>query len=185
MSAGYVHTRASVLLAGAFASTALATHNTPDLQFAVGALIGVMITPDCDVDNGFIAYHYIKKSLGSFAERIWDYIWFFYRRSLKHGSELSHFPIISTLGRITYLFFFAIVLPYLFMGIFIHFDLRYELLWWIGKICLYWRVVVGLMGADTIHFVLDIATSDGKLDLDSFFHLSPVPRRRLNRFRRG
>lgn len=185
MSAGYVHTRASVILAGAFVTAAVVSHNASDVQYAIGALVGVMVTPDCDVDNGFIAYHYIKRSLGSWAERIWDYIWFFYRRSLKHGSELSHFPIISTLGRITYLFFFAIVLPYLFMGIFVHFDLRYELLWWVGKICQYWKVVVGLMGADTIHFALDIATSDGKFDLDSLLHLSPVPRTRQNRFRRG
>src|SRR4026208_1432756 len=102
MSSGTVHTQACVALAVGFSIGALATYDVEASQYAVGALVGVLVSPDCDVDNGFVAYGYIRKRLGDWAEFIWDRVWYMYRRSVKHGSELSHFPIISTLGRLAY-----------------------------------------------------------------------------------
>jgi uncharacterized metal-binding protein len=160
MSAGKVHTRASIALTAGFLVGAIATHLPADFQYAAGSLVGVMISPDCDVDGKFIAYHYIRKSLGFWAEKIWDWLWYFYRRSLKHGSELSHFPIIGTLGRITYLFFFCVIIPYVVLRLFFPFSWTDELSWWIGKICQHWRVVMGLMSADFIHWGLDVLTTE-------------------------
>lgn len=175
MSSGKVHTLSAIAAATGFAAGALATYDIDSMQYAAGALVGIFVSPDCDVDKGFIAYHYIRKRLGDWAEYAWDRVWYMYRRSVKHGSELSHFPVVSTLGRLAYLFFFVLVLPYLVLDIFFPVDLRYELAWWFGKLCQYWRVVVGLMGVDFIHFFLDIATVKGRFSLSSLLKLTPVP----------
>ena len=178
MSAGSVHTLSAVALATGFTVASLSVLDPDAMQYAAGAVVGIFVSPDCDVDKGFIAYHYIRRRLGDWAEWVWDRIWFMYRRSVKHGSELSHFPVVGTLGRLVYLFFFVLVVPYLFLDIFFPFNLDFEFRWWITRILSYWRVVVGMMGVDFIHFILDIATVDGKFDINSLLSLSPVPKRR-------
>lgn len=179
MSAGSVHTLASVALATGFTAVALADYDMDHMQYAYGAILGVFVQPDCDVDKGFIAYHYIRKRLGDWAEYLWDRIWYMYRRSIKHGSELSHFPVVGTLGRLAYLFLFTLVVPYLVLDVVFPLNINYELRWWAARILSHWRIVVGLMGADFIHFVLDVATVDGKFNINSLLSLSPVPRRRV------
>lgn len=179
MSAGTVHTLSAVALATGFTVASLSTVDPDVMQYAAGALVGIFVAPDCDVDKGFIAYGYIRRRLGDWAEWIWDRVWYMYRRSVKHGSELSHFPVVGTMGRLAYLFFFALVVPYLVMDIILPFDLFFELRWWAWKILSYWRVVVGLMGIDFIHFVLDTATVDGKFDINSLLSMTPVPKRRM------
>lgn len=177
MSSGTVHTQACVALAVGFSIGALATYDVEASQYAVGALVGVLVSPDCDVDNGFVAYGYIRKRLGDWAEFIWDRVWYMYRRSVKHGSELSHFPIISTLGRLAYLFLFCVIIPNLILS-FIGFSFSEETGYWFGKVCQYWRIVVGLMGADLIHWFLDIATVKGQFSLSSLLAMTPVPENR-------
>lgn len=159
MSKGTVHTLASVSLAGAFTAGTLMTGNPDDLQYVVGALTGILITPDCDVDAKFIAYKYIRQRLGKAAEFGWNMLWYYYRKSLKHGSELSHMPVISTLGRIAYLFLFAIVFPNLLLAA-LGYDAWSEIQWWFWQIMTHWKVVVGLMSADFIHWGLDILTTE-------------------------
>jgi uncharacterized metal-binding protein len=178
MSSGRVHTLSAVALATGFTVAALSDFDVSAMQYTYGALIGILVSPDCDVDKGNMGYYYIRKRLGDWAEYIWDKVWFMYRRSVKHGSELSHFPVVSTLGRLTYLFFFVLVIPYLFLDIFFPIDLGYEFSWWFGKLCQYWRIIVGLGSIDFVHFVLDIATVKGKFSLSSLLSLSPVPNRR-------
>jgi len=155
MSNGRTHTIASIILAGGFLLGGGG-------QEAIGALLGVMLSPDLDVDNGFSADRYIRNSVGRVFETGWDGLWYFYRRSLKHGGELSHFPIVSTMGRIAYLFLFAIVIPTLFLSQFLDMNVQYELNWWWGKITQHWRLIVGLIGADTIHYFLDLLTTEHK-----------------------
>lgn len=162
MSAGHVHTKASLLLTGGFLISTLVTGNWSGLQFCVGSLIGVMVTPDCDVDAGTIHDRYIRNRLGWMGEMFWDGLWYFYRRSLKHGGELSHFPVISTLGRMAYLYLFLIIIPITALSLVFVLDIRYELSWWSDKILMYWKVVAGLMAADTLHYFLDILTKETK-----------------------
>jgi hypothetical protein len=66
------------------------------------------------------------------------------------------------LGRITYLFFFTIVIPYTVLMLLLPgaWDIQTELGWWWGKIWEHWRLIVGLMGADFIHFILDVSTTE-------------------------
>lgn len=152
------------MLAGGFALGAVISWDISNVQLIIGPLIGVIITPDLDVDAGFSGDKYIRQRLGLIAEWLWKRIWHFYRRSLKHGGELSHFPLISTIGRLLYLFGMFIVLPHaLYYWLFSPvWDLRYVLEWYFNGILGYWKVIISLMGADTIHFFLDILTTNHK-----------------------
>lgn len=164
MSRGVVHTKATLAVTGGFLLGGLLTWNFLAIKYAVGSLIGVVVSSDVDVDSGDIADRYIRDRIGKPAERIWDGIWFFYRRSFKHGGELSHFPIVCTIGRIIYLFFIFIVIPeiifyLLFPG---RVDLWGELEWWVRLIVNHKEIVFGLMYADFGHWVLDIFTTEHK-----------------------
>lgn len=184
MSSGKVHTLSAVALATGFAVGALSDYDMRVMEYAAGALIGILVSPDNDVDKGNVGYGYIRNRLGDWAEYIWDAVWFMYRRSVKHGSELSHFPVISTLGRLAYLFLFAIIIPYLVLDIFFPIDLGFELSWWMAKFAFYWRVLVGLAAIDFIHWFLDIATVKGKFSLISLLKMTPVPSKKPNLLKR-
>src|SRR3990167_5991625 len=73
------------------------------------------------------------------------------RRTLIH-----HF--ISTLGRIAYLFFFLVVIPEIILYFIFPMNFFYEIKWWINVLLINYRVVIGLMAADLIHYVLDVST---------------------------
>lgn len=163
MSAGCVHQKASVILATGFVVGSLAFH-TPGWEYAIGALVGIMLTPDLDVDNGYIGNSIIRNRLGWWADKGWDVLWYFYRKSLKHGSELSHFPVISTMFRLIYLFLFLLVLP---LGVVELVapgttDMGSVLSACFWKILSYWQVIIGLMGSDVIHWGLDVMTTEHK-----------------------
>ncbi len=131
-------------------------------SFGAGALVGIFVSPDQDVDSGNISNTLIRNRLGAWAERGWSVLWYFYRRSIKHGSELSHLPILSTLARIAYLYFFFIVIPYVIFGLVIPgaWSIGTELRWWNSRIIEHFRIIVGLAGSDLIHYFLDLLTSE-------------------------
>ena len=162
MSAGHVHTRASLILAGGFIVGGVITGSPTALLHALGSLIGVMISPDQDVDNGNISNKYLRTKIGRWADLIWRGIWYMYRRSLKHGGELSHFPLISTIGRMIYLFCLLIVLPHVLIYFLFspNWDLWYVLGWYMRITLEGYNVFLGLVGADLIHYVLDISTKE-------------------------
>jgi len=162
MSAGHVHQKASVFLSLGFMVTCILTLDVTNVLYSIGSLIGIILTPDLDVDNGFIGNTIIRKRVGYFAEYIWDGVWYLYRRSLKHGSPLSHFPVISTLGRIFYIFFIFIVLPHsLFSFLFSpSWDLQYVLNWYWESIMSNTKIIFGLMCSDIIHWALDVCTTE-------------------------
>lgn len=161
MSSGRVHKNASIILATGFTLSGIFMFDISGIWYAIGSLIGIIYTPDWDVDGGFIGDFYVKK-LGPTAEKIWDgFIWL-YRKSLKHGSPLSHWPIIGTVGRILYTYLLLFVVPYLIYWIIFHPHVNLiEKLGWFVWLCLdNWRVVLGLMASDFIHFILDIVTTN-------------------------
>lgn len=162
MSAGHVHTKACLMLAGGFLVGTVFSRQPEDIQYVAGALAGIFVSPDCDVDSKFIAYKYIRQRLGKLAETAWNFLWYYYRKSIKHGSELSHVPIVGTTGRLLYLYCFGIVLPYVILCQVLPLDFWYELDWWSKHILVYWKIWIGLMGADLIHWALDIATTEHK-----------------------
>lgn len=154
----------------------------PGIEYATGALVGIMLTPDLDVDAGNISNQIIREKIGGkpsakqkakpwfvirgrvawIVEKVWDGLWFIYRGSVKHGSPLSHFPIISTLFRLAYLFLVLLVIPYatlalLFPGAW---DIWSELRWWADLAVQHHQAIIGLMGSDFIHWGLDILTTE-------------------------
>src|SRR6266704_2928087 len=162
MSAGFVHMRASIMLCGGFIIGGLIYKNVDCFQYASGALLGIMFTPDLDVDNGFIGNKIIRERIGGLAEHVWDFIWYPYRKSLKHGGPLSHFPIIGTIGRLAYLYFILIVVPHCIYYYVAQpsWNLQYALECYFEYIVMGWRIILALMCSDLIHWTLDILTTE-------------------------
>lgn len=164
MSAGTVHFKASLILANGFLLGGIVFTDVHCFEYAAGALLGIPLSPDLDVDSGFIMDRIIRRRLGKPGIFIWRNLWYFYRRSLKHGRELSHFPVISTLGRLLYLYFFIVAVPHTavsYTGLFA-WNLHDVLDWYTAVILAGYRVILGLMCSDLIHWALDIMTTEHK-----------------------
>jgi uncharacterized metal-binding protein len=160
MSAGCVHQKASVALAGGFLLGSLAFGN--GIEYAIGSVVGIMLTPDLDVDRTYIGNKIIRNRIGHWAEQGWNMFWYFYKKSLKHGGPLSHFPGISTVFRLAYIFLFLLVIPYTLFEIITPgaWNTWNELGWWIELGAKHYKVILGLMGSDLIHYALDVLTSE-------------------------
>jgi uncharacterized metal-binding protein len=153
MSNGRVHAVASVALASGFL---IGGGGEP----AIGALVGIMLSPDLDVDNGFSADRYIRNSVGHVFETGWDIVWWPYRKAMKHGSFASHFPLVGTAGRIVYLWLIMVAV-YLILSVFFPLmDIMYELTWWLEHVRARYPMLMGLAGSDLIHYVLDKLTTE-------------------------
>src|SRR4030043_2180311 len=134
MSDGKTHIKASLILAGGFGLGAVFTLSPSGVLYSVGSLLGIMLSPDLDLDVRNVSSKIMRKKVGWFAEKAWDVFWHYYRKSLKHGSPLSHLPVVGTLGRIFYIFLFIIIFPEFLLKLllFPNMSLMYELTWWIN-----------------------------------------------------
>lgn len=164
MSAGKTHVKASLALAAGFSIGALMTQDINLLKCAAGSLAGVIITPDWDVDKKFVGNKIVKKRLGVFAEIIFDAWLKPYKTSFKHGQFGSHFPVYGTFGRLLYIFLLLIVPFYavyflILLSVNYHFNLIYELLYWVKILFMSWYTF-GLCASDLIHFSLDKLTKN-------------------------
>jgi uncharacterized metal-binding protein len=166
MSTGRVHTRVTLLIAAEFAVATIVSLDVSNVQYVAGALLGVILQPDLDVNHGKTHSNNLVSRLGLVPYIGWQGVWYMYRRSLKHGGDLSHFPVIGTLGRIGYLFLFAIVFPNLLLSQLFDFDFWYETSWWAWKIALAYKVILGLMTTDFFHWLLDVTTKEHKNETD-------------------
>lgn len=112
---------------------------------ATGALAGLLLSPDLDIENNSI--HHIRKYAGLPASALWFIAWWPYRKLCKHRGFWSHAPVVSTAIRLLYLSALAFPLRY-----WLKFPLptfTTGMGWWI----------LGLTLADFSHFVLDYADS--------------------------
>lgn len=152
------------------------------VEYAAGALVGILISPDLDVDAKNISNQIIREKIGGrpnakqkdkpwfvfrrrvawAVEKVWDGLWYFYRESVKHGSPLSHFPVLSTLFRLAYLYLILIVLPYVAFALFLPgaWDIGVEIRWWNALAIRHYQIILGLIGSDVIHWGLDILTTE-------------------------
>jgi Uncharacterized metal-binding protein len=165
VSSGKVHAISSVVLAGGFLAGGLILKDPSCFEYAAGSLAGILLSPDLDVDAKNLSYKFFRKYK---TETLWSALWHFYRKSIKHGSELSHFPVVSTLGRLAYIFLFCITLPNLLLS-FVGWNFREETQWWYWQTLTHWKLWLGLAGSDFIHYVLDIATVQDKFNINSLF----------------
>ena len=166
MSSGTVHAKASIILASTF--TVASLYNPRILECAAGAMAGILLSPDLDLDARNISYKIIRKR-SLFGEKLWSWFWRGYRKSFKHGQFASHFPIFSTFVRLFYIYFWIILVPHVFLKLpFLmklspipQWDLMFVLSWY-AKIFLSWMFVYGLMASDVIHWALDALTVEHK-----------------------
>ncbi len=122
---------------------------------AGGAILGVILTPDLDVNAGSISEDEVRE-ISPVGENLWWIYWFPYRWILPHRSPLSHWPIIGTVGRLMY-----VSIPY-WIGLAFTYFLYPAWFSWLVQTGLwlitlpYVRVAfLGLAGADLLHFFMD------------------------------
>lgn len=147
MSRGNTHALATIILAGA---GGLVVHQlghpiAHTAAIAGGALAGLVLTPDLDLDEGCIANDIVRRTAGRKVERLWSLFWLPYSRLIRHRSHLSHLPLLGTALRLAYL----LGLPLL-------------LLWMAGQApapqtvpVWAWWATGGLVLADVLHYVMD------------------------------
>lgn len=129
-----------------------------------GSLIGWVMSPDLDIDKGFIAFHQVESAIpmaGWVVSHFFRLYWLPYSLAIPHRGLLSHAPVLSTLIRILYLLPVTSIIIYilqLYAYEWLHFSLwDYALansgeLWHLSALAL-----IGLILADTCHFLLDWA----------------------------
>ncbi len=113
MSSGQKHSGITLGLSGGIAAGAISSYflSTADISvMAFCCLIGIFISPDADVDAGYISFKYIRNTFGKVIGKLWWWLWTPYRVSIKHRSFWSHTPIIGTFIRLLYLVFPAIII---------------------------------------------------------------------------
>lgn len=161
MSNGKTHATASLVLAAGFSIASMATQNPNILMCSLGAVTGIFLSGDLDVDNGNISNTIIKKKVGWFGEKLWRMFWRGYSSSFKHGQFASHFPIFGTFTRLSYIYFWTILPFYVANVLFLkgRFDTVGDMIWW-TRAFLNPFFFYGLCCADLIHFFLDILTKE-------------------------
>lgn len=124
--------------------------NDDSIYLVVGSLSGLILSPDQDVDSGYIGLRFLRSIplVGTFISAGWKLMWLPYSRFVPHRSWISHFPIISTIIRLVYLLVF--VSPVLA----IYWDWVIPNLRWFGM----W--FVGLCLSDIFHFFADLISGD-------------------------
>src|SRR3972149_3644014 len=149
MPSGRIHSVSSMVVAVSGATTMLLLNRGIEgiAGVATGALAGILVNCDADVDSGSIADFYIRVYTGRVVEMMWDRLWTPYRKVCRHRGFLSHAPIISTVLRIAYLsvFYFLVATPIKWLASVVHID--WPTFWW-------WAFV-GLVLADSAHWGLD------------------------------
>lgn len=172
MPSGFVHSSSSIILSGAVAGT-MAALEIPALEITCavgGVLLGILISPDWDVDNGNVSDLYIRQTTGKLSAGIFS-IWKRpYSMALEHRSFASHFPIISTLVRIAYILFPLIILLFKNQktsGLVLAFyalvaQILSLAIWYPAWLLLPYAnpygayIFAGLVLSDTLHFLMDM-----------------------------
>lgn len=144
---GKTHTKATLMLSVAvlilFRPIEIA------LLLFFGCLIGTVITPDLDVDTGHYGFHIVRKRFGRFIGGLWAIYWWPYRKIVPHRHAVSHFPLVSTFLRFTYLFLPIFLLFPTILGLNSPNLLEFWGFW----------VFLGTVLADCLHTVMDLLSS--------------------------
>ncbi len=147
MSRGNTHALATIFLA---AAGGMVVHQLghPIAHTAAltgGALAGLVLTPDLDLDRGCIANDIVRRTAGRKAERFWSLFWLPYSRLIRHRSHLSHLPLFGTALRLGYL----LALPLIFLFMAGQPPALHTVPIWA------WWAAGGLALADVLHYLMD------------------------------
>lgn len=148
MASGRTHNSANLLLAvGAYAGAKYyGAADTLAWPLAGGVALGFALNCDLDVDGGSIAFQNVRRLpvIGKALAIAWRIIWWPYAKIVPHRSAISHFPILGTLIRVSYLgLLMWPAWPFIPWG---------AVLPWLGP------ALLGLMLSDTVHWILDMKT---------------------------
>lgn len=161
MSDGIVHFKSSLILASGFSLAALATGDARILECTAGALVGIFISPDLDLNGeGIVQGRFIRRKFGNPVLGAWKRFWQGYSGSFKHGQFGSHFPIYSTFVRLSYIYFWTILIPHIliYFSFYPSWSLMYVLSWYAILFTSPW-FFLGLAYSDFIHYALDKVTT--------------------------
>ena len=135
MPNGPTHSTLTILTSATIfgASVYLSAPIETTVALTAGCLAGLIIHPDLD---------YADRRRG-----LWYRFWWFYGRAIAHRHALSHFPIFSTLFRVLYIS----PIPLAFI---LYHNIVPTPNWFYA--------LVGLVVADTIHYLADTITTSIK-----------------------
>ena len=116
----------------------------------VGIVSGLILSPDLDVDDGFIGLYHLRRIpvVGKLLSFAWRIFWWPYSKVVPHRSAISHSILFGTCLRVGYL-----VLPILVLN---YFGLPVYLLAKFGQ----W--FIGLCLSDALHIILDFSIRGNK-----------------------
>lgn len=143
MPSGRVHTVTTIGLA---VGTALFV----PAPVTVGILSGLILSPDLDVDDGFIGLAHLRRvpAVGNVISGCWQAFWYPYSRLTPHRSHISHSILFGTCLRVAYLLIPLLAIN--FLGVPIKLPTGFGM-WFIG-LCL----------ADALHIILDYTVKGKK-----------------------
>lgn len=106
MPLGPAHTSATVVTSGlaclAAAALIYQTQRVEWLMLPVGAMAGLLLSPDLDINNGSISDYHARR-IGCLFAFVWYWYWRPYAWVMKHRG-VSHAPILGTAVRLVYCF---------------------------------------------------------------------------------
>jgi len=144
MPSGRIHTATTLALAVGSALSGQPTAAT------VGVLSGLILSPDLDVDDGFIGLAHLRRVpiVGTALSWAWRAFWWPYSKAVPHRSAISHAPVVGTVFRVLYL-----SLPLLAVNVMgAPLKLPTE----------FWAWFIGLCASDALHIVLDWTVKNEK-----------------------
>lgn len=141
---------------------------------AEGCMSGILLSPDMDVDAGFLGYSYVDKYLGKIVGTLWKVLWWPYAVLIPHRSWFSHAPIISTSLRLLYWY-----------GIYLAVCVLFKLPVWVPDRELGMYMFAGLALSDALHYLADIVSTFLKRRRNASLHfpMSEMPKRSRRRAR--
>jgi uncharacterized metal-binding protein len=151
MPAGRVHaadsiSTAALIGAGGYFMDPKIVSTIDVVLLTFGVLSGILLSPDLDVDKGYIGLWFLRKIpfVGWFISGAWRLFWWPYAVLVPHRSWISHFPVISTIIRVVIIVSTFVVFEYVLFKSYLPLHFHYMLVWFLG-----------LTISDTKHFVLD------------------------------
>lgn len=114
------------------------------ILLSFGCFLGLFVYPDLDVNTGNYGMSLIRALFGDRVSKLWNFFWKPYSWIMPHRYWISHFPVVSTIVRLSYIGLPALGLMYL-LGISWNGDIIY--------------VGLGLITVDILHFTMDIVST--------------------------
>lgn len=121
---------------------------------SIGCLTGAILSPDADVDGGFLGHNHVRRVFGSVIGKVWEVAWFPYAKLVPHRHPISHAPVISTIIRLAYVGLWMLLFGWLAWLAF-RFDFDWAVVVGVLGSPLFYAFFIGLTVSDTLHFLAD------------------------------